>query len=268
MTKTELVLIGGGNMGEAMLRGLLRAELLPAAAIIVAEPVREKRLRLAGEMGVAAVEDIGQAGPAKRFVLAVKPQQMDSLMPAVRQVLGESSLVISIAAGISTAYLAGALGPAARLIRAMPNTPMLVGRGCTGLALGPGATEVDLAFAQRLFAAGGLVRVVDEAAMDAVTAVSGTGPAYFFYLIEAMVAAGVDEGLSADTATALACQACAGAAALLAETGEPPAVLRARVTSPGGTTQAAVEVLETAGVREALIRAVRAAAARSRQLGK
>jgi pyrroline-5-carboxylate reductase len=255
-------------MGEALLRGVIRAGLLPAAAVVVVEPVKERREKLAKELSIAAVEDIRRTPAARRYVLAVKPQQMESAAASLREVMGESALVISIAAGISTAYLAKALGSGARIIRAMPNTPMLVGAGCTCLCAGPGATRDDLEFAQKLFAAGGLVRVVDEPAMDAVTAISGSGPAYFFYLIEAMIEAGVAEGLSPDTAAVLAHQTCAGAAALLAQSDQPASALRAKVTSPGGTTQAAIETLDRANIREALIRAVRAAAARSRQLGK
>jgi pyrroline-5-carboxylate reductase len=150
----------------------------------------------------------------------------------------------------------------------MPNTPMLVGCGASAIAAGPLAREEELAWTQRLLATGGLTVRVDEELMDAVTAVSGSGPAYFFYLIEAMVAAGVTEGLDEATARALAAATCTGAGRMVTETGETPEVLRARVTSPGGTTQRAIETLQAAKVKEALVAAVRAAAERSRELGK
>jgi pyrroline-5-carboxylate reductase len=268
MANIELVLIGGGNMGEALLRGVMRAALLPPETLVLVEPLKERREKLARELGIVAAENVARAPGAPRYVLAVKPQQMDTVATEVRAAMGDSALVISIVAGLSTAYLARVLGPAARVVRAMPNTPMLAGAGCTGLCTGAGATQEDLDFAQRLFGAAGLVRIVEESSMDALTAVSGCGPAYFFYLIEAMIEAGVAEGLSPQTAADLARQACAGAAALLEQSQLPPAVLRANVTSPGGVTQAAIEVLQSAGVKETLVRAVRTAAARSRQLGR
>ncbi len=150
----------------------------------------------------------------------------------------------------------------------MPNTPMLVGCGASAIAAGPRATEDDLRWTERLFAAGGMTCRVDEGLMDAVTAVSGSGPAYFFYLVEAMIAAGAAEGLPADVAASLAAATCAGAGKMLTETGERPEVLRAKVTSPGGTTQRAIETLQRAGVKDALIAAIRAAAAKSRELGR
>ncbi len=209
MPGMELVVIGGGNMGEALLKGVVRAKVLPPAAVMLAEPVERRRDLLSRELGIAAAAEVAAAAGAERFVLAVKPQQMEAACRNLRAALPDSALVISIAAGISTAYLANALGKSARIIRAMPNTPILVGAGCTAIAAGPGATEQDLNFAQRLFAAGGATQLVDEAAMDAVTAVSGSGPAYFFYLIEAMMEAGIAEGLPGEGALKLACQTCA-----------------------------------------------------------
>ena len=268
MSGTQLVIVGAGNMGEALLRGVLGADLVAADRIVAVEPRQQRRDEIAAALSIATVADIPDAPPAARYVLAVKPQQMAAALPGVKAALPDGgALVISIAAGISTGYLAAGLGAGARLIRAMPNTPMLVGRGCTGFCRGPGATDEDVAFAQALFAAGGEAFVVDEPSIDAVTAVSGSGPAYFFYLVEAMAAAGVAEGLDADTALSLARQTCAGAAELLIESGEDPSVLRTKVTSPGGTTQAAIECMDAAGVKTALNTAVRAAAARSRQLG-
>ena len=267
MAKTQLIVIGGGNMGEAILRGLLRANLLSPDSVLAVEPVGQRRQRLSQQLNLSTVADIAEAPPADQYLLAVKPQQVDVVLKPLSAALPPTgALVISVAAGISTGYLSAALGQKARIVRTMPNTPMLVGQGCTAICRGPGATDDDLAFAQRLFAAAGEVFMVAESAIDAVTAVSGSGPAYFFYLVEAMVAAGVAEGLDEDMALALARQTCAGAAALLTQSGEKPADLRAKVTSPGGTTQAAIAIMDAAGVRESLVRAVRAAAAHSRQL--
>ena len=264
-----MAVIGGGNMGEALLRGILGANLLAHDRVVAAEPLMQRRQVLTQQLNVSTVADISQASGAMQYVLAVKPQKMDEVLPALAGVLPESgALVVSIAAGISTAYLADRLGERARIVRAMPNTPMLVGCGCTGICRGPRATDEDMTFVQRLFAVSGEALVVDEPAIDAVTAVSGSGPAYFFYLIEAMVAAGVAEGLDEETALALARHTCSGAARLLGDTGERPSVARAKVTSPGGTTQAAIQAMDAAGVRDALVSAVRAAAARSRELGK
>jgi len=269
MSSVQWVVVGGGNMGEAMLRGVLGANMLSADRVAVVEPIAERRELLGDQLGILAVGDLSQAAGARRYTLAVKPHQMSAMLPKLAEALpAEGATVVSIAAGISTGYLAERLGGRARIIRAMPNTPMLVGCGCTGICPGPGATEEDMAFAKGLFGASGEVLVVDEKLMDAVTAVSGSGPAYFFYLIEAMVSAGVAEGLDEATAVALARQTCAGAAALLANSAEGPAVLRRKVTSPGGTTQAAIETMDAGGVKDVLIRAVRAAAAKSRELGR
>jgi pyrroline-5-carboxylate reductase len=189
---------------------------------------------------------------------------LDEIKPVVK----EDATIISIAAGVTTAFIDERLEGKGRIIRVMPNTPMLVGAGMSAIAAGPRATNEDVHWTQRLFSASGLTVVVDEAMIDAVTAVSGSGPAYFFYLIEAMTAAGVAEGLDPSVAEMLATRTCLGAGQLLASTHKSPEDLRKQVTTPGGTTQAAIETMEAAGVKEALTKAVRAAAARSRELGK
>jgi pyrroline-5-carboxylate reductase len=183
-------------------------------------------------------------------------------------VVGRDATIISIAAGIRTSAIDAALGGKGRIIRVMPNTPLMVGAGVSALAAGPRAGASEMAFCQSLFAASGRTVVVREEQMDAVTAVSGSGPAYFFYLIEAMVAAVVREGLDDATALSLAVGTCQGAGALLAATAQRPEALRAQVTSPNGTTQRAIETMDAAGVKDALIRAIRAAAQRSRELGR
>jgi pyrroline-5-carboxylate reductase len=218
--------------------------------------------------GAACVDDNLAAVRQGTVVLAVKPQVMTAVLEQIAPVVDAGTLVISIAAGVKTAAIDARLGAKGRIVRVMPNTPMLAGAGMSAICAGPRCTKADLDFARGLFAASGKTCDVTEDMMDAVTAVSGSGPAYFFYLIEAMIAAGVAEGLPAETAATLAVQTCAGAAALLATTGDKPEVLRAKVTSPNGTTQRAIETMDAAGVKDALTKAVRAAAARSRELGK
>ena len=267
MGRYELGIIGAGTMAEAIVRGVVRAKVLKGGAILAADPSADRRGVLEG-LGAACTAHNPDAAACPRVLLAVKPQVLPRVLTEIAPGVGADATVISIAAGITTAMIDQRLGARGRIIRVMPNTPMLVGCGASAIAAGPRATEPDLAWTERLFASGGLTCRVGEKLMDAVTAVSGSGPAYFFYLVEAMVAAGVAEGLDQDTARALAAATCTGAGRMLAETGEKPEVLRAQVTSPGGTTQRAIEMLEAAGVKDALIAAVRAAAARSRELGR
>ena len=268
MADYQLGVIGAGNMAEAILRGALSAKLIQPTAAVVSDPATERRELLRRQLGVSAVEDNATPAGCERVLLAVKPQVMAAVLTGIAARLRGDALVISIAAGIQTTLVYEQLGGKGRIVRVMPNTPMLVGAGVTALCKGPGATEADLAWAERLFGACGQTVRVDEPMMDAVTAVSASGPAYFFYLVEAMVAAGVAEGLSERAALQLAVQTCRGAGELLAASGEAPEALRAKVTSPGGTTQAAIESMESAGVKDALVAAVRRAAGRSRQLGR
>jgi len=268
MSDWQLGVIGAGNMGEAILRGVLDASVLNHNTIIVSEPRYERRQLLTRDCQVKCVEDNLQAAACPHVLLAVKPQIMAKVLEQIAPAVGADATVISIAAGISTAFLDERLGRRGHVVRTMPNTPLLVGAGVTAVAAGPRAGEDDLAWTERLFAARGKVVRVAEQTMDAVTAVSGSGPAYLFYLVEAMVAAGVAEGLEAETAAMLAIGTCGGAVRLLAETKERPEVLRMKVTSPGGTTQAAISAMDAAGVKEAVVAAIRAAAARSRELGR
>ena len=267
MADRELGVIGGGNMAEALLRGALSAHVLSPDAVIVSDPDPARCGLFAEELGVEAVEDNAIPAACRRLLLAVKPQVMADVLASIADTVAPDTLVISIAAGIKTAFLRDGLRGRGRIVRTMPNTPMLVGAGISALCAGPGATGEDLAWAQRLLGTCGKTVRVDEPMMDVVTAVSGSGPAYFFYLVEAMAAAGEAEGMDAETALALAVETCVGAGKLLVDSGEAPEALRAKVTSPGGTTQAAIESLESAGVKDALITAVRRAAERSRELG-
>jgi pyrroline-5-carboxylate reductase len=263
----KIAFIGAGNMAEALVRGALDAGLLSAAQVAVADPSAERR-KLFSELGADASDDnVSTAAGADIVVLAVKPQKIDEVLPGLAEAGGEK-LFISIMAGVGTRRLAPQLGSGARVIRAMPNTPLLVGMGATGLAAGLGAGPEDMHKARALFEASGLVIQLHESELDAVTAVSGSGPAYVFYLAEAMIAAGRAEGLTPSASRDLVGATLRGAAELLVRSGESPEVLRGRVTSPGGTTQAAIEVLDSTGIGDKLIAAIRRAAERSRELGK
>jgi len=268
MSGYELGVIGAGNMGEALLRGVVRAEFLPCGKIVASDPVPGRRQLLQDDLGIECVQDNRIPARCPRVVLSVKPQVMGEVLDGISSTLEPDSLVITIAAGVKTSLLDRKLSGKARLVRVMPNTPMLVGEGISAVAPGPRATDEDLRWTRQLFGASGQSVEVTEEMMDAVTAVSGSGPAYFFYLIEAMIAAGIADGLPPEVAQTLVIRTCAGAAKLLTETGESPEILRARVTSPGGTTQRAIETLDAAGAKDILVSAVHAATQRGKELGK
>jgi pyrroline-5-carboxylate reductase len=265
----SLAFLGTGNMAEALLKGLLRKERAAPSEIVCAEPRAERRDEIARLYGVRVTDDNRAAVVgADLVVLSVKPQVLDAVLAGVGPALGPGHLVISIAAGVPIAVLASRLPAGARIIRTMPNTPALVGEGATALSRGPHATEADLALARSLFEAVGLAVVVDEHLLDAVTGLSGSGPAYVFLAIEALADGGVKAGLPRATALTLAAQTVLGAARLVLETGTHPAQLKDQVTSPAGTTIAGVQALEARGFRAALMEAVEAAARRSRELGE
>jgi len=254
-------------MAAALIAGL-RASGVAAELLRASEPRAERRSLLAREHGIEVGADNAEiAGWAEVLVLAVKPQVMEQALASIAPKLAEGTLVISILAGVPTARLQAGLPAGARVVRAMPNTPALVGAGATALCKGSAATDADLAAARELFEAGGRVVVVSEAQMDAVTGLSGSGPAYVMTVIEALADGGVKAGLARDVALELATHTVLGSARLLAETGQHPGALRDAVTSPGGTTIHGLAALERGGLRSALIEAVSAAAARSRELG-
>jgi len=260
--------IGGGNMATALVRGLLGSGR-EKECIVVAEPDDTKRAALEKTFGVAVdASNVRVAKRAQMIVLAVKPQIIDQVLAEIGPVLGPGQTVVSIAAGIRLDRLESGLGGSARVVRAMPNTPSLVSRGAAVLCAGAHATDADLNAAHALFETVGQAHVVDdESLMDAVTALSGSGPAYVYRLAEALIEAGARCGLQPDLATALAFQTIAGAAEMMLQTGESPAKLRAAVSSPGGTTVAGLNKLEEMGFASAIVSAVEAAANRSRELG-
>jgi pyrroline-5-carboxylate reductase len=258
---TELLIVGGGRMGEALLGGLVAAGRAPSE-LAVAEVSAARRAQLeAAHPGVAVH---AAPVPAAGAVLAVKP---GDAAPAARA-LAEAGVgrVLSVVAGVTTAALEAALGRATAVVRAMPNTPALVGAGAAAISGGSAAGAADLDWAQEILGAVGVVVRVPERALDAVTGLSGSGPAYVFLIAEALVEAGVLEGLPREVAETLAFQTLLGSARLLVESGDAPETLRAAVTSPGGTTAAGLRELERHRVRAALLDAVAAAAARSREL--
>jgi len=266
----ELGIIGAGNMAEAIARSVIAAGVIAKEQIVAADVSSARREVFAKQIGVAAVEKNEEAVRGARIILlSVKPQHMKDVLGGIGGVVLGDALVISIAAGISSSFIEKNLGggKAWRVIRAMPNTPMLMGKGMVALARGKNASESDLAAARKIFQAGATVLELDESKMDAVTAMSGSGPAYFFYLVEQMTRAGLTLGLSESEARVLASRTCIGAAAMLEGSAESPQELRKKVTSPGGTTQAAIELMENKQLGDTLVAAIRRAAERSRELG-
>jgi pyrroline-5-carboxylate reductase len=263
-----IAFIGGGNMARSLIAGLV-AQGVAAASIRVADPVDTARESLRNDYGVKVFETaIEAARDAAVWVFAVKPQVMRTVCAGLaEQAQAHAPLALSVAAGITSRQLDHWLGDGLAVIRTMPNTPALLGAGITGLFANPRVDAAQRELAERIMgAAGETVWIDDEVLMDAVTGVSGSGPAYVFLLAEAMQAAGEAQGLPADTARRLAVQTVMGAARMLVETGEPADVLRKRVTSPGGTTQAAIETFEAGGLRKLVDKAVAAATRRGGEL--
>ncbi len=266
MREPVVAFIGGGNMAGALIGGLRRSGLA-AAAILVVEPLEAQRERLAQAYGVVAQAAAdAPLAQAATVVWAVKPQLFVAAAAPCASFIGQA-LQVSVMAGVRSSAIAQASG-AARVVRAMPNTPALIGRGITGLFAGADVSVAQRAEVEALFApTGRTLWVAQEQDLDAVTALSGSGPAYVFYVLEAMVQAGVELGLPTEQARQLAIATFDGAAALAAACAETPQTLRAQVTSKGGTTHAAISVLEAAAVKAAFVRALHAAAGRARELG-
>lgn len=270
MPAPDFLLVGCGKMGSALLSGWLDGGTV-AADVMVVEPAASPFTQDFAARGCAVVPSADAVTADARpsvILFAVKPQVMDGVVPLFARFASPQTLFISIAAGRTIGGLARALGDDAAIVRSMPNSPASVGRGITAACAGRHVTAEQRATCQRLLeVVGGVIWVEDESLMDAVTAVSGSGPAYVFLLAECMAAAGVDAGLLPETAMALARDTVVGAGELLARSGDAPADLRRNVTSPGGTTEAALAVLAAAdGLPALMTRAVRAAVARSKAL--
>ena len=261
--------VGGGNMGEALIRGLLGAGLVPADHIAATDVRTERAAQLVKQFGIAAHADNPRlVREADVVILAVKPQIMAPVLAEIAPAVTARHLLISIAAGVSTTAIRSVLGKDARIIRVMPNTPALVLHGAAAIARARGLGPDDLATAEEIFGAVGRAVVLDEEMMDAVTGLSGSGPAYVAIVIEALADGGVRMGLDRAIAMTLATQTVLGSARLLAETGMHPGALKDMVSSPGGTTIAGIAALEEGSIRSTLIRAVERATQRSRELGR
>lgn len=261
--------LGAGKMATALAKGFVRAGLVSADRLIASDVAAGARQVFAQETGARAVIDNAEvARAADVLIVAVKPAQVVEMLTALKPEIGARHLVISIAAGVPLARLEAALPAGTRVIRVMPNTPALVGAGAAAFSLGTAARTEDGTLAQKLLAAVGLAVEVKEPLLDAVTGVSGSGPAFVYLMIEALSDGGVAAGLPRDVATKLAAQTLLGAARMVLDTGLHPGALKDMVTSPGGTTIEGVHELEKAGVRAGLMNAVRAAADKARKLGQ
>ncbi len=266
--RQALGFLGFGNMGGAIARGLVAANTWPASGMIVYDLDAVKRAE-AGKLGArvaATPAELAQASDA--LVLAPKPQDMAVALAAIRPGFSERTLIVSIAAGISISFIQARLGAAARVARVMPNTPAMVGLGAAAISLSANATGADAVVVKTIFDAIGICETVPEESMDAVTGLSGSGPAYFFYMVECLVDAAKAQGLTEAQALRLVGQTLYGAGKLLMESGEGPAILRERVTSKGGTTAAGLAALSEKDFAGAIHAAVAAATARSRELGQ
>lgn len=271
VNETILGIIGTGAMGEALLRGILSRGLIAPERVVAYDIRTEHLMDLCTELGIrAATESAEVARSANVIVLAVKPQHIHETLAAIRSHVDGSRLVVSIAAGVGTAAIEASLPGAVPVVRVMPNTPALVGKGVSVISLGTHATDEHRGTVTALLASVGSVISVDEALLDAVTGLSGSGPAYVCLMVEALADGGVAEGLPRDVALRLAAETVRGTGELLCQAlakGEHPAVVRERVTSPAGTTAAGLAALERAAVRAAFSEAVREASARSKELG-
>lgn len=264
----KLAFLGAGAMGGALVRGVIRAGYCPADEVIIYDPDARRASELSAETGcsvAASAEDAASA--AEMIVVCVKPGMVPGLLKEISGLVRGGQVVVSIAAAVKIHSLEEALPKGVAVVRVMPNTPALIGRGAAGVAAGTHASKEQLGQCVRLLEAVGIAVVVDEKLMDAVTGLSGSGPAFVYTVIEALADGGVASGLPRDVAVKLAAQTVAGAAEMVAQSGQHPAVLRDQVTTPGGTTIAGLVELERAGLPSALIAAVQAAAKRSAELG-
>ena len=270
MAGTTYGFIGAGQMARALAGGIVRAGLADAERIWAGDPAAAARQQFASVVAGAHVVETNAevAAACQLIVLAVKPQLMDRVLEDLAPHVGDHQLIVSIAAGVQIQQIRRRLGDAAKVIRVMPNTPCLVGQGASGYSLGPGVSEDDGARVDRLLSAAGRAFQLDERLLDAVTGLSGSGPAFVCVIIEALSDGGVRMGLPRSVAMDLAVQTVRGTAELIGVTGDHPAVIKDRVASPGGTTIAGLDALEAHGVRRAMMAAVEAATRRSEELGR
>jgi pyrroline-5-carboxylate reductase len=266
---TRFGLIGSGKMGSALVRGITRAGLASTTDIVASDVVADARDKLSQELGIRVTSSNADVVTSSNVILlAVYPQVLREILPEIAPLVGEQHLIVSIAAGVTTRQILDGLGAPRRVIRVMPNTPALVGAGAAAFCVAGTATDRDAQFINTLLGVVGRAWQVDERHLDAVTGLSGSGPAYVFAIIEALSDGGVRMGLPRTIATALAAQTVYGSAKMLLDTGLHPGQLKDQVTSPGGTTIAGIHALERAGLRAALMNAVEAATQRSLELSQ
>lgn len=265
----KTVVLGVGKMGSALVKGWIASKLIPASKIVGVDSDASKIKQTASQLKIKVTTDAGTAlKGAQLIILSVKPQNIKELFGQAGSMIPKSALIVSIAAGISTEQIEKSLPQGCPVVRVMPNTPALLGAGMAAVAGGKRAKPAHVKLVLKLFAAVGKSIQVQEDQMDWVTALSGSGPAYIFYMIEAMTAAGVKGGLNEKVALELAAQTVYGAARMVQETGKSPEELRIQVTSPGGTTQAALEKMAELGFKEMVVKAMTAAAERGAELRK
>lgn len=264
---TTIAILGAGKIGEALLSGLISAGK-PADSLMLSERSDERAAELTARYGVRAATPAQAAATADVLIVAVKPQDIGTLLDQIAPTITPATLVVSVAAGLPTALYEARLPAGTPVVRVMPNTPIVVREAMSAISPGTHATAEHLQLVSDLLGTVGKVVRVPESQQDAVTALSGSGPAYFFFLVEAMIDAGILLGLPRSVSAQLIIQSAVGSAMMLRDTGEHPVILREAVTSPGGTTIAAIRELENHGVRAALLSAIEAAAVRSTELGK
>jgi pyrroline-5-carboxylate reductase len=267
--KTRVGFIGAGRMATALAKGFLASELVPVDNILASDLAESARSQFTKETGAKAVaSNLDVAQQSDVFILAIKPQYAGPVLAELKQHVTEQQLVVSIVAGITLQTIGDSLGTSCRVVRVMPNTPCLLSAGASAFSLGENATEEDAELVEKLLSTVGIAEQVPEPLLDAVTGLSGSGPAYVYQVIESMSDGGVRMGLPREVATRLAAQTVLGAARMVLETGDHPGVLKDAVTSPGGTTIAGLHALEQGGLRGCLMTAVQAATERSRELGQ
>ncbi len=259
--------IGAGNMATAIIGGLLKSKVIDGSHILVYDVLTDKLQKMADDMGITACETASQAASADITVLAVKPQNYAEVLESIKDAISADKVIVTIAAGISTEYIASAIGHDCSMVRVMPNTPLLLGMGATALCR-HNISDEDFEFVYNMFANSGVVAVLDEAQMNSVIAVNGSSPAYIYLFAKAMIDYAVKEGISEDAAVKLVCASLKGSAEMIERSGDTPETLIKKVSSPGGTTLKALEKLNEHNFYESIMEAMDACTKRAEELSK